>query len=209
MNATLQNLKRPGVFLLYVALLIISIYAGTAAGSAVDAWMKPAKPPPVLFAGTQLIAVFAVIVSAIKIAGFGFVLMAGQTKVWEMIQQISNAIVECLLLLVIVGCTIVLSFLGQHPHRALSWLALLGAWFALWVGAGLLISFLLQAIGNTSAGYSWFRRRAARPCYIMLYGSRRLELVENTEGKDARPDPATGTVTTPAVKEPENTLSQK
>jgi len=136
-------------------------------------------------------------------------LMAGQTKVWEMIQQISNAIVECLLLLVIVGCTIVLSFLGQHPHRALSWLALLGAWFALWVGAGLLISFLLQAIGNTSAGYSWFRRQAARPCYIMLYGSRRLELVENTEGKDARPDPATGTVTTPAVKEPENTLSQK
>jgi hypothetical protein len=207
MNAGLQNFKRPAIFLLYVALLIISVCAGIAAGSAVDQWMKPANPPPILFAGTQLVAVFAVIVSAVKIAGFGFVLMAGQTKFWEMIQQISNAVVECLILLVIVACTIVLSFLGRHPHRALSWLASLGAWFALWVGAGLLISFLLQAIGSTSAGYSWFRRRAARPCYILLYGSRKLELLQDTEGEDARP--ATDTVTTPAVKEPENTRSQK
>jgi hypothetical protein len=73
----------------------------------------------------------------------------------------------------------------------------------------LLISFLLQAIGNTNAGYSWFRRQAAVPCYILLYGSRKLELVQNTEGEDARPAPAAGTVTTPALKEPENTLSQK
>jgi hypothetical protein len=209
MDAELENFKRVAVFLLYVALLIISVYAGIAAGSAVDEWMKPANPSPILFTGTQLVAVFAVIVSAIKIAGFGFVLMAGQTKIWEMIQQISNAIVECLILLVIVACTIVLSFLGHHPHRALSWLASLGAWFALWVGAGLLISFLLQTIGNTNAGYSWFRRRAARPCYILLYGSRKLELVQNTEAEDARPDQATDTVTTPGVKEPENTRPQK
>jgi hypothetical protein len=207
MNAALQNFKRPGVFLLYVALLIICVYAGIAVDSAVDKWMKLANPSPLLFNGIQLVAVFAVIVSAIKIAGFGFVLMAGQTKFWEMIQQISNAVVECLILLVIVACTIVLSFLGRHPHRALSWLASLGAWFALWVGAGLLISFLLQAIGSTSAGYSWFRRRAARPCYILLYGSRKLELLQDTEGEDARP--AIDTVTTPAVKEPENTRSQK
>jgi magnesium-transporting ATPase (P-type) len=209
MNAALQNFKRPGVFLLYIALLIISVYMGIAAGSAVDESMKPANPSPILFAGTQLVAVFAVIVSAIKIAGFGFVLMAGQTKIWEMIQQISNAVVECLILLVIVACTIVLSFLGRHPHRALSWLALLGAWFVLWVGAGLLISLLLQAIANTNAGYSWFRRRAARPCYIMLYGSRKLEHVQNTEGEDLRPDPATDTATTLALKEPENTRPQK
>src|SRR6516165_9836172 len=163
MNAALQNFKRPGIFLLYVALLIISVYMSVAAGSAVDESMKPANPSPILFAGTQLVAVFAVIVSAIKIAGFGFVLMAGQTKIWEMIQQISIAVVECLILLVIVACTIVLSLLGRHPHRALSWLASLGAWFALWLGAGLLISCLFQTIGNTNAGYSWFRRRAARP----------------------------------------------
>ena len=209
MNAALQNFKRPGVFLLYVALLIISVYASVATGSAVEEWMKPANPSPILFTGTQLVAVFAVTVSAIKIAGFGFVLMAGQTKVWEMIQQISNAVVECLILLVIVACTIVLSFLGRHPHRAVSWLALLGAWFVLWVGAGLLISVLLQAIANTNVGYSWFRRWAARPCYIMLYGSRKLERVQNTEGEDVQPDPATDTVTTPALKEPEDTRSQK
>jgi len=209
MNAALQNFKRPGVFLLYVALLIISVYASVATGSAVDEWMKPANPSPILFTGTQLVAVFAVTVSAIKIAGFGFVLMAGQTKIREMIQQISNALVECLILLVIVACTIVLSLLGRHPHRALSWLALLGAWFTLWVGAGLLISLLLQAIANTNVGYSWFRRWAARPCYIMLYGSRKLERVQNTEGEDVQPDPATDTVTTPALKEPEDTRSQK
>jgi hypothetical protein len=209
MNAALQNFKRPGVFLLYVALLIISVYASVATGSAVDEWMKPANPSPILFVGTQLVAVFAVIVSAIKIAGFGFVLMAGQTKIREMIQQISNAVVECLILLVIVACTIVLSFLGRHPHRAVSWLALLGAWFVLWVGAGLLISVLLQAIANTNVGYSWFRRWAARPCYIMLYGSRKLERVQDTEGEAVQPDPATDTVTTPALKEPEDTRSQK
>ena len=209
MNAALQNFKRPGVFLLYVALLLISVYASVATGSAVDEWMKPANPSPILFTGTQLVAVFAIIVSAIKIAGFGFVLMAGQTKIRETIQQISNAVVECLILLVIVSCTIVLSFLGRHPHRPLSWLASLGAWFALWVGAGLLISLLLQTIANTSGGYSWFRRRAARPCYIMLYGSRKLELAQNTEGEDAQPGSATDTVTTAAVKEPENTRSQK
>jgi hypothetical protein len=209
MNAGLQNFKRPAIFLLYVALLIISVCAGIAAGSAVDQWMKPANPPPILFAGTQLVAVFAVIVSAVKIAGFGFVLMAGQTKIWEVIQQISNAVMECLILLVIVACTIVLSFLGRHPHRALSWLALVGAWFVLWIGAGLLISFLLQGIGNTNAGYSWFRRRAARPWHIMLYGSRKLELLQNTDGEEARPQSATDTITTPAVKEAENTPSQK
>src|SRR5262252_4596674 len=100
MDAELQNFKRLGVFLLYVALLIISVYAGIAACSAVDEWMKLANPSPTLFTGTQLVAVFAVIVSALKIAGFGFVLMAGQTRIWEMIQQISNALVECLILLV-------------------------------------------------------------------------------------------------------------
>jgi hypothetical protein len=209
MNAALQNFKRPGIFILYAALLIISVYISVAAGSAVDQWMKPANPSPILFAGTQLVAVFTVIVSAIEIAGFGFVLMAGQTKLWEMIQQISNAVVECLILLVIVACTIVLSFPGRHPHRPLSWLALLGAWFVLWVGAGLLISFLLQAIANTNGGYSWFRRRAARPCYIMLYGSRRLKHVQNSEGEGVQPDPATDTVTTAALKETENTRSQK
>ena len=209
MKEALQNAKLLGIFLLYVALIVIFVDAGIAANRAVDEWMRPANPSPILLVGAQLLAVFAMIICAIKIAGFGFVLMAGQIKIWEMIQQISNAVVECLTLLVIVGGTVLLCLLGLHTHGALSWLALLVTWFVFVVGMGLLINFLLQAMEHTKAGYLWFRRWAARPCYILLFGSRKQKLLQNSEREGAQPGSGNITVAERPVGEPEKTRQQK